>query len=124
MQKITTDCIESLIVVFDSELKRLEYDKSNLSKLSFIPKEEAKKLFENKINIIQRFKDLFESSKSIKEDIKKFSVEEFESGIDSIDFFLKQMKMLSETSGSKYSSDETVKLIQKCKRQVISLYKK
>lgn len=124
MQKITTDCIESLIVVFDSELKRLEYDKSNLSKLSFIPKEEAKKLFENKINIIQRFKDLFESSKSIKEDIKKFRVEEFESGIDSIDFFLKQMKMLSETSGGKYSSDETVKLIQKCKRQVISLYKK
>lgn len=124
MQKITTDCIESLIVVFDSELKRLEYDKSNLSKLSFIPKEEAKKLFENKINIIKRFKDLFESSKSIKEDIKKFSVEEFESGIDSIDFFLKQMKMLSETSGGKYSSDETVKLIQKCKRQVISLYKK
>lgn len=124
MQKITTDCIESLIVVFDSELKRLEYDKSNLSKLSFIPKEEAKKLFENKINIIKRFKDLFESSKSIKEDIKKFSVGEFESGIDSIDFFLKQMKMLSETSGGKYSSDETVKLIQKCKRQVISLYKK
>lgn len=118
------DCIESLIIVLDSELKRLKHEKLNISTKSFIPKTEIEKLFDNKIIITKRFKDVLEKSENVKEDIKKFNNDDFDSVIESINFFLKQMKTLSKADDDKHSTDETVKLIQKYKKQVISLYKK
>lgn len=124
MQEIKKDCIESLIIVLDSELKRLKHEKLNISTKSFIPKTEIEKLFDNKIIITKRFKDVLEKSENVKEDIKKFNNDDFDSVIESINFFLKQMKTLSKADDDKHSTDETVKLIQKYKKQVISLYKK
>lgn len=124
MQEIKKDCIESLIIVLDSELKRLKHEKLNISTKSFIPKTEIEKLFDNKIIITKSFKDVLEKSENVKEDIKKFNNDDFDSVIESINFFLKQMKTLSKADDDKHSTDETVKLIQKYKKQVISLYKK